>query len=214
MSDSFGRPLYWIQHHDHASPQVAQNFVYNQSLCSYVGCGQVRQKTSWPSEYTDNSENEEGKGWEKWFNGSGVPRSIPLPATDAPYCTEHCWRGWTVLPDLDGNGALFTSVIHGSTSVHLHREVHHKVQVCPKNPVNDGCWPKPPPPPAPPPEAFFSPWSQESTWANLTNHKANPLNQLEVQADNSINLQTSETWSNPIPSEFDNVWIPSWVSHH
>ena len=218
VSDSFGRPLFWMQHSSNNAPQVAQNFIYNTSLCSYVGCGQVVPK-SWPNQYSDDTENKEGKGWEKWFNGSGVPRSIPLPVTSAgPYCSSDCWRGWTILPDLDENGALFTYVIHGAQSwqTSSHRVVNQRPKVCPMLPVNDGCWPKPPPPPAPPPEADFSPWSKASTWANLTTHKANPLNEVDVHLDKkayTFNLRSSETWSGPIPSEFDNVWIPSWVSN-
>ncbi|KAJ1480921.1 hypothetical protein T484DRAFT_1809176, partial [Baffinella frigidus] len=76
------------------------------------------------------------------------------------------------------------------------------------------CWPPPPAPPPPPPDDFFSKWSDGATWANLTGHAANPNNVLEEielgRRKYDYKVRESQQWSRPIPSEFDNVWIPNW----
>lgn len=84
-----------------------------------------------------------------------------------------------------------------------------KIYPCPKR----GCWP-PPLPPGGLPKEDFSPWSSPSTWENTTAHPANPLNKLETVevSPGNLEFQVLEpvVWADGIPSEGDDVWIPSW----
>ena len=83
-----------------------------------------------------------------------------------------------------------------------------KVFPCPK----EGCYP-PPLPPGGLPKEDFTVWSAASTWENTTQHPANPLNKLvtmEVAGRLEYVVTDPVVWADAIPSEGDDVWIPSW----
>jgi hypothetical protein len=202
VADVFSRPLFWTSNNGNKEPSIPSNYILNETACSRVGCGQVQGISNWP--YTDSDTQA------VWFNGSGSPGDVSLPAGfSSDYCPSHCHRTWTVQQDSDGTGALWTGAFRGEKNVGgpaRHRAYTWEVEVCPRA----GCWPKPPPPPAPPPEDFFSRWSHASTWQNLTSHYANPLNDLEtvevVRNQFEYSLLSTQQWSGEIPGEYDNVW--------
>ena len=113
---------------------------------------------------------------------------------------------WTFDMDPDDNlGGELTYIVRGCEGMdRCVRDTGVVVDVCP----DEGCWPPPPPPPPPPPQNKTAAWSDPETWNGTLSVHGNPHN---VASDTDpTKLVVEQSWEAAIPSEGDNVWIPSW----
>jgi hypothetical protein len=194
-ADRYQRPSYWLQIGPTQTQSYPANYAYNQSICSAdLGCGRLTANASFSS-----LENDRKGAYTEGVGSAGMV-AIPSDANGN--------AAWTFTPDVDGSGGLATHLVQAPTATHRAFDV--TVRTCPAA----GCFAPPPPPPPPPPENNFIPWNSSAAWANLTDHAANPLNTVTYTPlkDGSVRatVQSAQSWSGPVPSAYDNVWIPSW----
>ena len=222
VADDFGRPLFHLRSSTHpgskgkqyympsvwaASPVLSWlspvNYQANQSACdvSTGFCGKVEVIKDWQSKEYDVLGT--------WEAGVASGGDIPVPKPDQGN------HAFTVKKDLAGDAALVTMLLTNEDNHAKHIAGEFWVKNCPQA----GCWPPPPPPqPTEQASALYEKWSSPKTWLNLTRHVNNPLNTIVLdQAATSAaggtpvyQMAEAQEWSAPIPSAFDNVWIPLW----
>ncbi|KAJ1475672.1 hypothetical protein T484DRAFT_1827474 [Baffinella frigidus] len=197
-ADRFGRPMYWQDGGNfNGNQRYPVNYNFNASELAAGTYGTLKRNTAWASVDAD--------AMAIYVMGNASAGDLAVPMPDTPNFE------YAVVPDSDGYGAVHTLQIRGrSSGSNVHREGTFQIKPCKRN----GCWPPPPAPPPPPPDNFFSLWSAESTWANLTGHAANPLNVLkEIPLGRrrfAYTVKEQQNWNSSVPSHYDNVWIPSW----
>jgi len=186
MADAYGRPNHWTKLG--SDQNWALNWDWNETACSSVGCGQIRPNLAYP--HTDDDQKA------VYTLGVGGPGKLPVPATTDPD------RAWTFQRDADGNGGQHTYMVKGDDA---HNSFDVEVEQCPRAGCN---------PPPPPPDTTLFEWTNPYVWVNLTDSTSNPHNRIEYtkKPDGTLVAKTLSTqeWNAAIPSEYDNVWIPSW----
>ncbi len=101
-----------------------------------------------------------------------------------------------------GVGGELTYLVRGCSDTCV-RDTLVTIHPCPK----EGCWP-PPPAPVVARDATVYLWSDPLTWNGTLDSLLNPHN--SVSETDPTHLIVSQVWAEDIPSQGDNVWVPSW----
>lgn len=216
--DRYGRNLDYMK--TNLVQTIADNYYNDSTYCDWFHCGYFRPRANW------NLLSPDPRGmYDAYGNVTGA-RDVAMPLPTA------AGGNWALTKDTLGGGALITIQIPFIQSFTWGRKtVIHPLPPPP---------PETPPPSDGRPWPWR--WTDPRTWYNLTDSVKNPMNIITARGTPShsthffpaplptlnqhidarstagqgidvvLKLVQGQNWTRPVPSDGDNVWIPSYAS--